>query len=192
MKHRRANGSAAIAAAAAMVLAGACATVPPASAPGPAEPHAVGLPALTARPTPLIRPPSLPPPPPTLDAVRQLVMLLNELIARRDFLGWREHLSPDYIQRFSDREYLRELSRAPVLRRSGVVLRDLDDFFRFVVLPSRYNTAVERIQQINPWEVRVYAATAKGPAILFHLTYANQAGWVVNPPFSGSVALPAE
>jgi hypothetical protein len=83
----------------------------------------------------------------TID-VRELIGDLNRIIRRGDFNAWIDCLDTSYLERLSSREYLDAVSQSPRLRSRGEPLKDLEDYFFNVVIPSRANTN-ERVDDIE-------------------------------------------
>jgi hypothetical protein len=102
----------------------------------------------------------------TID-IRELIGSLNRIIRRGDFNAWIDCLDRSYLERLSSREYLDAVSQSPRLKSRGEPLKDLEDYFFNVVIPSRANTS-DRVDDIDielvPEEEKVLAfrTTANG------------------------------
>ncbi len=79
----------------------------------------------------------------TFSEVELVIQELNEIIHRGDYRKWRTYLTSRYIDVMSSPETLAEVSQSPVLRRNDIVLRDLEGYFRYVVVPSRARSKVD-------------------------------------------------
>ncbi|MCL2174671.1 MAG: hypothetical protein FWB73_01375 [Treponema sp.] len=82
----------------------------------------------------------------TREEVRLFVEKLNQIIRARDYNAWLRTLSQEYIDLYSSQAKLREISEEPLMKRAGIVLRNLNDFFTRVFIPSR---SPDRVQIDN-------------------------------------------
>ena len=81
----------------------------------------------------------------TFDEISALIEKLDEIIAKKNYTSWKENLSQAYIDTNSDKELLRKKSESPILQMNEIVLRDLKDYFDYVVVPSRMSLNLEEI-----------------------------------------------
>jgi hypothetical protein len=184
-------------------LAG-CASAPPAQLPvaQPAQPQPTpapqpAQPQPTPAPQPAVQPPEPTPPAPpqpgqaqpytvtrevydrTFDEIRAVILELNTHIAKREFEGWLEHLTPNYVQQSSRHEYLDKWKDDPELKRRGIVLKTLRDFFDYRVVPTRSNVKLDEIQFLD--DTHVYAFTVlKGEKYLLYYLVRTDNGWKVD------------
>lgn len=103
----------------------------------------------------------------TFTEVETTISELNEIISRGDFSAWQYYLTPEYRMTYSDPDVLRQSSQSSVLIRNNIILRSLEDYFNYVVVPSRSNarlddlvfldeTTVEAIMVINEQRYLLY------------------------------------
>jgi hypothetical protein len=103
----------------------------------------------------------------TFTEVELLIKNLNSLIRDRNYQKWTNYLSQEYIDRMSQPEYLRQLSQSATLQKNNITLKTLQDYFSFVVVPSRANlrlddlvflseNIVEAIMKVGNRRVTVY------------------------------------
>jgi len=100
--------------------------------------------------------------------VQELILGLNKIIQAKDFEGWSNVLTQDYRQHYSSAETLAKLSESSVLKRQGVVLKSLEDYFKFVVYPSRQNDRVDDIEFIEPAKIRAILVNPKGERLVLY------------------------
>jgi hypothetical protein len=79
----------------------------------------------------------------TFQKVEEVILELNRLIRAKDFEGWLEYLNDEYIGTYSDPALLAQYSESDRLKSNGIVLTDLEDFFTYVVVPSRANLRLD-------------------------------------------------
>jgi hypothetical protein len=81
----------------------------------------------------------------TFSEVELVIQDLNDIIHRGDYHRWRSYLTDNYIEVMSRPEVLAEVSQSPVLRRNDIILRDLEAYFRYVVVPSRARSVLDEL-----------------------------------------------
>ena len=82
----------------------------------------------------------------TFDEINALIEKLDEIIAKKNYTSWKENLSQAYIDTNSDKDFLKKKSESPILEMDGIVLKDLRDYFNYVVVPSRMSLNLEEIE----------------------------------------------
>jgi len=135
-------------------------------------PHPVQPPVLKPEPTPVVHPAVVDPPPvnppefqvsverkqASLTEIKALVDKLNALIQKKAFSEWKTYLDQDYIRTYSDPAKLRDVTaRDPILKNLNIKLKNLEDYFKYEVVPSRADTVVDDISFVD--ENRVYVWT---------------------------------
>ena len=106
----------------------------------------------------------------TREEVRHFIEKLNQIVRSRNYSQWREALSQEYIDEYSSAETLQRISDEPLMRRQNIVLRNLNDYFTRVFVPSRNP---DRIQSdINNIEIEFVTANR----VRAFITRTNNAG----------------
>ena len=105
----------------------------------------------------------------TFDEIEEFIGNLNEIISNEDYETWLTYLSGVYIERTSDTEYLREQSEKPLLKQNNITLRSLQDYFIYVVVPSRTQVTVDEIEFIDENQVKAFAMIKNTRALLYLL-----------------------
>ena len=85
----------------------------------------------------------------TFQKVETVIGELNSLIRNKNFDAWKEYLTAGYIETYSDPELLSQLSQSDRLKNSGIVLKNLKDYFLYVVVPSRANLRLDDLVFID-------------------------------------------
>ncbi len=109
----------------------------------------------------------------TFNEVEEFIAELNQIIADRDFQQWKGHLTDDYLEIHSDPGVLRERSESPVLRRNNIELRSLEDYFTWVVVPSRANARLDDLDFIGTDQVEAIMRVRDQGVILYQLKRVN-------------------
>lgn len=100
--------------------------------------------------------------------IRSLVENLNSIIQAKDYDAWSQALTDGYRDHYSSPEVLAQISDYPVLKRQGIVLHTLKDYFIYVVYPSRQHDRVDDIEFIQATRVRAITVTAKGERLVLY------------------------
>ena len=73
----------------------------------------------------------------TREEVQQFIERLNQIIRTRNYNAWIETLSQEYIDEYSSQATLQRISDEPLMRRQNITLRNMNDYFTRVFVPSR-------------------------------------------------------
>lgn len=101
--------------------------------------------------------------------ISELIMELNEIIASKNFNNWKNHLSVDYIEHYSNPDVLKEKSQSPLLTKYKVVLRTLEDYFNYVVVGSRQNIKLDEIKALDRDRIKAYMFINNKAVIIYEL-----------------------
>ena len=114
----------------------------------------------------------------TFEEINELIGSLNEIIHEEDYEGWLGHLSDEYIRTTSDPEWLATQSEAPLLRQADIRLRDLHDYFTYVVVPSRTQAELGEIEFLDENHVKA-VAELRGRRVILYLLVREAGRWKV-------------
>ena len=95
----------------------------------------------------------------TREEVQRFIEGLNQIIRSRNFNAWRAALSDEYFEEISSPENLRDISAQPAMRTRRIVLRTAEDYFQYVVVPSRADLHVDDIEFITMNRVKAFTVT---------------------------------
>jgi len=94
--------------------------------------------------------------------VKAFVESLNLIIQSKNYGRWREALSEERLKEISSPSFLASVSNMNSMRRRNIVLKTVNDYFIYVVVPSRANSQVDKIEILDNNRVKViYMATRK-------------------------------
>ncbi|MCL2804485.1 MAG: hypothetical protein FWD26_00915 [Treponema sp.] len=125
----------------------------------------------------------------TREEVQQFINNLNQIIRNRNFNAWRDVLSQEYIDTYSSAENLHRISEQPLMKRTNTVLRNLNDYFTHVFVPSRNpdriqinNIDIEFIREnrVRAFAIRVNNAGEEHREILYDLEKINNSWKIIN------------
>jgi hypothetical protein len=107
--------------------------------------------------------------------VQQFIGNLNQIIRRKDYKGWISNLDESYLSTISSSEYLKSRSR------QGFTLRNAEDYFTRVVVPSRANDHIEDIEFVTETPVKAFTVTPNGQRLrLYELNSVGGTWKIVN------------
>jgi len=94
--------------------------------------------------------------------VKAFIENLNTVIKNKNFNKWRDTLSEERLKEISSPEFLTRMSQTPSMKSMKRVLKGPEDYFLYVVVPSRANSQVDKIEIIDNNKVRaIYMNTRK-------------------------------
>lgn len=109
----------------------------------------------------------------TFSEVEETIGRLNEIIRERDFEEWKSYLTENYKRTMSSPEKLEELSSHRILQRNNIVLQSLEDYFSYVVVPSRANARLDDLVFRNDDRVEAIMIIQGQRVILYQLRKVN-------------------
>lgn len=104
----------------------------------------------------------------TMEEVKAFIDEVNQVIRRKDYSAWKGYLTPDYSAFYSAPEVLAEMSESAVLKRQGIKLTSLQDYFLYVVYPSRQSVRVDDIEFTSPLQVKAVTITPSGDRQVYY------------------------
>ncbi|HEY9594360.1 MAG TPA: hypothetical protein VHE79_07780 [Spirochaetia bacterium] len=105
----------------------------------------------------------------TFDEVQAVIAALTSIIAAGDYEGWLSYLTVDYIDQTGSPEHLAAASNAGVLKKNGIVLHSLRDYFTEVVVRSHMTATLDDITFVDATHVKAFARVQGKPVILYYL-----------------------
>jgi len=91
-----------------------------------------------------------------LDEVKAFVDDLNSIIMGKNYNRWRSVLSEELYNDISSPEFLANASKWPSMKSRGIVLKEPRDYFNHVVVPSRANSQVDKIEVMDNNRVKAF------------------------------------
>jgi hypothetical protein len=111
--------------------------------------------------------------------VRALIDSLNQIIRRQDYDSWLSHLTDEYIRYYSDAEVLAKYSEYPIIKRKGITLLTLKDYFINVVYPSRQNDKVDDIEFVGENIIKAITVSPKGDRNILYMLEKHGDAWKI-------------
>jgi hypothetical protein len=153
-----------------------CCVTPPAGKPvgekpvveqPPAEASATDTPAAAAVPQEFVATEELKKK--TFDEVQAVIVALDKIIADSNYSQWLTFLTKEYVASRGSDAFLVEASGSAVLRKSGIVLRNLEDYFTYVVVRSHSQGTLNEITFVDATHVKAYTNIQGALYILYYL-----------------------
>lgn len=114
----------------------------------------------------------------TKSEIEVVVEDLNKITETQNYDAWLAYLDPDYRKTLTDRAYLDRVSKSlpRALQERKIRLLTLEDYFKYVFVPSRQNIRVDDIQFITPTRVYVIMEISHGQTAAVYILEKNQNG----------------
>jgi hypothetical protein len=107
----------------------------------------------------------------TFREVQEVVAAITNLVSTGDYDGWLSYLTAEYVASRSSKGFLADASKAPVLKKNGIVLTSLKDYFSNVVVQSHLQATLDDIQFLDETHVKAIALVQGTPVILYYLVH---------------------
>ena len=88
--------------------------------------------------------------------VQHFMERLNQIIRNKNYTAWKAELSPSFFAGISSDDFLQQISEMNGMKSRGIVLKTAEDYFNYVVVPSRVNSRVDDIEFIDQNRVKAY------------------------------------
>lgn len=105
----------------------------------------------------------------THNEIQELIDKLNSVISKKDYEGWLIYLSRNYKETYSSKETLEDINQSPLLKDNGIVLENLNDYFDWVIVPSRSRAVLNEIVFVDENKVIAYSSYSGKRARLYEL-----------------------
>jgi hypothetical protein len=105
----------------------------------------------------------------TFEEIQEILAVLADIIEAQDYDMWRAWLTPEYVARTSNEEYLAHVSEGPVLKKAGIRVRNLQEYFTYVVVPSRSTAKLDRLDFVDATHVKAITLVNGQAYILWSL-----------------------
>jgi hypothetical protein len=115
--------------------------------------------------------------------VQRFIEDLTRIIRAKNYQAWIANLDPEYLEHISSPEFLSQISNSAALRSQRIVLKTPEDYFTYVVVPSRANNRildhVDEIEYVSKTGVIAYSVTTKGDRVRLYDLESTENGWKI-------------
>lgn len=114
----------------------------------------------------------------TFIQVEDMIAQLNDIISSGNYDSWTPYLSEQYIEKYGNKEYLTDLSNNSVLKEYKIKLKNLKDYFLYVVVPSRSNVKVDEIKFLTEDTIIAYMYKEEKKIVVYQLQR-KDISWII-------------
>ena len=107
----------------------------------------------------------------TFDEVQATIDALTRIISGADYDSWLGYLTTDYVKATGSPAALARASSSGVLKKSGIVLKSLKDYFDNVVVKSHLQASLSEIQFVDATHVKAFTQIQGTAVILYYLVH---------------------
>ena len=107
----------------------------------------------------------------TFNEVEVAIASLTKIIAAREYDQWVGYLTAEYVATIGSPKYLAAVSESAVLKKNGIVLKSLKDYFDDVVVRSRSQAKLDEISFVDKTHVKAISVVNGTPVILYWLVW---------------------
>jgi len=93
--------------------------------------------------------------------VKTFIERLNLIIQSKDYKKWRDALSEERFNEISSPEFLANVSNSDAMKNRRIAVSTVNDYFLNVVVPSRANSKVDKIEILDNNRVRAFYMSSR-------------------------------
>jgi hypothetical protein len=105
----------------------------------------------------------------TFEDVESIILKVTAIINKKNYLDWLSYLTSEYINHYNSKIILDEISSTPFLKKNNIKLLSLEDYFNYVVVPSRSNARLDEINFIDSKRIKAYMIIGEKKIILYYM-----------------------
>ena len=114
------------------------------------------------------------------NAILSAISDLSNIMETKDVNKWLEYIEPDSIEYYSNPVNLRKAQKK--LPNKTVVLKDIEDYFNYVFIPSRQRSQVDEIRYISKISIKaVQVKEDKSIVVYYYFTKVGNK-WLIHLP----------
>ncbi len=103
--------------------------------------------------------------------ILRIIDELSDIMIKKDYRKWINYISPQSLKYWQNSNNLEAVSaRLPI---KGVVLKNLEDYFRLIFIPSRLNVTVDEIRYTSVDTVKVVQVRGEQDIICYYFEKIN-------------------
>ena len=116
-------------------------------------------------------------------AVLRIIDELSSVIQSKDYKAWRSYLDDDSIKYWSTKKNLQKAQkRLPI---KGIYLNTLEDYFKYVFIPSRIGRNVDEIRYETEKQVKAVHVNGENDTVYYYFKKSANGVWKLHlPPIS--------
>lgn len=113
-------------------------------------------------------------------AILEIINNLSKIMEEQDFESWTKYITPESLKYYSNPANIKRAQQK--LPDKTIVLYRIDDYFKYVFIPSRKRSKVEEIRYISKTEVKAVEVKSDKTAIVYYSFTKQNGKWLINLP----------
>ena len=109
-----------------------------------------------------------------------IIKELQKIMDKQDYQGWYKHISRTSIQYYSTPVNIRKANKR--LPDKTIVLNGLEDYFKYVFIPSRKASQVDEIRYVSKTAVKAVQVQEDGSIFVYYNFVKEDGEWKVKLP----------
>ena len=109
-----------------------------------------------------------------------IIKELQKIMDKQDYQAWLPYISRNSIQYYSNPVNIRKANKR--LPDKTIILRGLEDYFKYIFIPSRKQSKVDEIRYINKFEVKAVQVLPNNSTVVYYNFIREDGKWKVNIP----------
>jgi hypothetical protein len=105
----------------------------------------------------------------TFAEVEKAIEELNGIIRAGDYKKWEEHLTQDFVKEVLSPQNLEQLNDQPLLKRNNIKIKTLNDYFIYVVVPSRASVQLDDLVPSDANRVKAFMNIRDSRVLIYQL-----------------------
>lgn len=105
---------------------------------------------------------------------------LKDIMAREDYNAWKTHLDPSSIKYYSNPVNIRKAQKK--LPDKTIQLHGMQDYFKYVFIPSRKRSKVDEIRYISKNNVKAVQVKSDNSIVIYYYFVKINNRWLIHIP----------
>lgn len=112
--------------------------------------------------------------------ILQIINELSEIMATKNYNSWLNYIEKESIQYYSNPVNLRKAQKKLPIK--NLQLNDLEDYFRFIFIPSRKVSNVDEIRYISKTNIKAVQVKEDFSTVVYYYFVKKDGKWKVHLP----------
>lgn len=113
-------------------------------------------------------------------AILKIIEELSKVMATKDYKKWLTYIEPDSINYYSNPVNLRNAQKK--LPNKAIALRNIEDYFNYVFIPSRKRSRVDEIRYISTTNIKAVQVKEDYSTVVYYYFKKINGKWYVHLP----------
>ncbi len=112
--------------------------------------------------------------------ILEIIRELSDIMEKRDVIRWKEFIAPESLKYYSNPVNLNKAQKK--LPNKTVRLGSIDDYFRYVFIPSRKRSQVDEIRYISKTNIKAVQVKDDKSVVIYYYFTKKDGRWFVRLP----------